>query len=278
MLSFTMSASAQAAPTKKALVVASFGTTFPDTLKNDIEGIENALKKAFPDRDFYRVFTSNIVKKRIAERDGIVIDDLKTTLDKLAAQGYTDVLVQTTLLTPAEEYNNKILPAIKEYQTNKTFQKLVIGKPLLTEDKDFNLVAKALTTQMPKNLNSDQSVVFMGHGSPHMHNVAYDKLQAAFDKLNIPAVIGVVEEDDHPNFEDMQATIAKRKIKEVILMPLMVVAGDHANNDMAGDEDDSWKNLLSADGYKVSVVLGGLGRNSEIQKIYVAHAKQALKN
>lgn len=278
MLSFTMSASAQAAPTKKALVVASFGTTFPDTLKNDIEGIENALKKAFPDRDFYRVFTSNIVKKRIAERDGIVIDDLKTTLDKLAAQGYTDVLVQTTLLTPAEEYNNKILPVIKEYQTNKTFQKLVIGKPLLTEDKDFNLVAKALTTQMPKNLNSDQSVVFMGHGSPHMHNVAYDKLQAAFDKLNIPAVIGVVEEDDHPNFEDMQATIAKRKIKEVILMPLMVVAGDHANNDMAGDEDDSWKNLLSADGYKVSVVLGGLGRNSEIQKIYVAHAKQALKN
>ena len=278
MLSFTMSASAQAAPTKKALVVASFGTTFPDTLKNDIEGIENALKKAFPDRDFYRVFTSNIVKKRIAERDGIVIDDLKTTLDKLAAQGYADVLVQTTLLTPAEEYNNKILPAIKEYQTNKTFQKLVIGKPLLTEDKDFNLVAKALTTQMPKNLNSDQSVVFMGHGSPHMHNVAYDKLQAAFDKLNIPAVIGVVEEDDHPNFEDMQATIAKRKIKEVILMPLMVVAGDHANNDMAGDEDDSWKNLLSADGYKVSVVLGGLGRNSEIQKIYVAHAKQALKN
>ena len=278
MLSFTMSASAQAAPTKKALVVASFGTTFPDTLKNDIEGIENALKKAFPDRDFYRVFTSNIVKKRIAERDGIVIDDLKTTLDKLAAQGYTDVLVQTTLLTPAEEYNNKILPAIKEYQTNKTFQKLVIGKPLLTEDKDFNLVAKALTTQMPKNLNSDQSVVFMGHGSPHMHNVAYDKLQAAFDKLNIPAVIGVVEEDDHPNFEDMQATIAKRKIKEVILMPLMVVAGDQANNDMAGDEDDSWKNLLSADGYKVSVVLGGLGRNSEIQKIYVAHAKQALKN
>ncbi|WP_033297261.1 sirohydrochlorin cobaltochelatase [Succinispira mobilis] len=278
MLSFTMSASAQAAPTKKALVVASFGTTFPDTLKNDIEGIENALKKAFPDRDFYRVFTSNIVKKRIAERDGIVIDDLKTALDKLAAQGYTDVLVQTTLLTPAEEYNNKILPAIKEYQTNKTFQKLVIGKPLLTEDKDFNLVAKALTTQMPKNLNSDQSVVFMGHGSPHMHNVAYDKLQAAFDKLNIPAVIGVVEEDDHPNFEDMQATIAKRKIKEVILMPLMVVAGDHANNDMAGDEDDSWKNLLSADGYKVSVVLGGLGRNSEIQKIYVAHAKQALKN
>ena len=236
MLSFTMSASAQAAPTKKALVVASFGTTFPDTLKNDIEGIENALKKAFPDRDFYRVFTSNIVKKRIAERDGIVIDDLKTTLDKLAAQGYTDVLVQTTLLTPAEEYNNKILPAIKEYQTNKTFQKLVIGKPLLTEDKDFNLVAKALTTQMPKNLNSDQSVVFMGHGSPHMHNVAYDKLQAAFDKLNIPAVIGVVEEDDHPNFEDMQATIAKRKIKEVILMPLMVVAGDHANNDMAGDD------------------------------------------
>ena len=278
MLSFMTTASAQTAPAKKALVVASFGTTFPDTLKNDIEGIENSLKNAFPDRDFHRVFTSNIVKKRIAERDGTIIFDLKTTLDRLAAAGYTDVLVQTTLLTPAEEYTKKILPVIKEYQTKKVFQKLVIGNPLLTEDRDFTLAAKALKTQMPKKLTAEQTVVFMGHGSPHMHNVAYDKLQIALDKLNMPAVIGVVEEDDHPNFEDMKAMLEKRKIKEVILMPLMVVAGDHANNDMAGDEDDSWKNLLAADGYKVSVVLGGIGRNTEIQKLYVEHAKQALKD
>lgn len=260
---------------KKALVVASFGTTFHETLKEDIGGLEQAIAAAFPDRDFKRAFTSNIIRTRLAARDNIVVDDLKATLEKLAKEGYTDVLVQTTLLTPMEEYANKILPAMKEFGKNKTFTKLMIGEPLFMVEKDYELVAKALKKEMPK-ARDNFSVVFMGHGSPNRHNPAYDNLQKAFDKLGIAAVTGVVEDSDHPNFEDTCNKLKARNIKEVFLMPLMIVAGDHANNDMMGEEEDSWKHRLEDRHFTVvGGHLGGIGRLHEIQKIYIDHAKKA---
>lgn len=260
---------------KKALVVVSFGTTFHETLKKDIGGLEQAIAAAFPDRDFRRAFTSNIIRNRLAARDNIVVDDLKTVLEKLSKEGYTDVLVQTTLLTPMEEYANKILPAMTEFSKNKTFKKLTIGEPLLTNAKDYEPVAKALKKEMPK-ARDNFSVIFMGHGSPNKHNPSYNNLQKAFDKLNIKAVIGVVEDTDNPNFEDMSKKLKERNVTEVFLMPLMIVAGDHANNDMMGDEADSWKHRLEAQGLTViGGHLGGIGRLAEIQKVYINHAKDA---
>lgn len=266
---------ALAANDKKALVVVSFGTTFEESRTLDVEAVENALQKAFPDRDFKRAFTSKIVMKRMLENEGIAVDDLETVLAKLEKAGYNDVLIQSTHLTPGEEYANKIMTMVHNFKGK--FAKLAVGRPLMADDKDYNLVAIALQTRMPV-LAKDEMVVFMGHGSPRMHNPSYNMLENTFKKLGIPAIIGVVEETDHPNFEDMLAELKAKKVKKVVLIPLMLVCGDHANNDMAGDEEDSWLNMLKQEGYQVRYQLDGIGRNIAIQNIYVMHAMEAVAN
>lgn len=267
---------AAASPLKQALIVVSFGTTFPEARANDIEGIENALKKAFPDRDFQRAFTSKIVMKRMLENQKIAVNDLQTTLDKLKREGYEDILIQPTHLIHGEEYEMKVLTTVKKYQNS--FKKIVVGKPLMTDKNDYALVAAALATQFPK-LEQGEAVVFMGHGSPRDNNQSfgntYKALQAEFDRQGLPVVVGVVEEVDHPNFEDMYATFKSRGYRSAIFMPLMVVSGDHANNDMAGEDEDSWKSRLEKDGYKTSAQMGGIGRNAAIQALYVSHAIEA---
>lgn len=263
---------------KKALVVVSFGTTFPEARQNDIEGIENALKKAFPDREFKRAFTSKIVMKRMLENQGIKVNDLETTLKELKAEGYQDILIQPTHLIHGEEYEQKVLGTVNKFA--KDFAKVSIGKPLMAEEKDYAVVAEALATQFPA-LAKNEAVILMGHGSPRDNNQSfgntYKKLQATFDAAKLPVLIGVVEEVDHPNFEDMYAMFKDRGYKSAVFMPLMVVSGDHANNDMAGAEDDSWKSMIEKDGYAAKVQFGGIGRNAAVQALYVNHALEALK-
>lgn len=270
--------SAEAAA-KKAIVVVSFGTTFDDARTACIESVENKIRASFPDYEVRRAFTSKIVMQRLAERD-IHVDSLEQALAKLRQEGYKEVVVQTTHLTPGEEYDKKVIAVVNDYA--KDFEKITVGRPVLTFNgengtpNDFAIAVKALKTQMPKLQLTGQAVVFMGHGSPHQHNPAYAALQKQFDLAGINAVVGVVEETDSPNFEDVQAVLKERGIKRVILMPLMLVAGDHANNDMAGDEEDSWKNVLAADGYQVSTYLHGLGENTAFQNIYVQHVRDAI--
>ena len=275
---FMTGASVAQANSKKALVVVSFGTTFEEARQNDIEGIENALKKAFPDREFRRAFTSKIVMKRMLENQGIKVNDLETTLKELKAEGYEDILIQPTHLIHGEEYEGKVLGTVSKFE--KEFAKVSVGKPLMTDEKDYAIVATALATQFPA-LEKDEAVIFMGHGSPRDNNKSfgntYKTLQAAFDAEKMSVLIGVVEEVDHPNFEDMYAMFKERGYKSAVFMPLMVVSGDHANNDMAGDEEDSWKSMIEKDGYKTKVRFGGIGRNVAIQAIYVEHALEALK-
>ncbi|MDF2565329.1 MAG: Sirohydrochlorin cobaltochelatase [Massilibacillus sp.] len=264
---------------KKAIVVVSFGTTFDDARTECIESVENKIKAAFPDYEVRRAFTSRIVIKRLDER-GIYTDTLEVVLDKLKAEGYTDIVIQSTHLTPGEEYDKKIIAPVKEYEAS--FKSIKIGRPIFMNDgsdkttDDFSVAMKALQTQLPA-LKEGQEVVFMGHGSPHQHNPAYQALQEKFDAAALPVTIGVVEETDHPNFEDVVARLAaKQSVKSIILMPLMLVAGDHANNDMAGNQDDSWKNSLESKGYQVDTYLHGLGENKAIQDVYVQHVKDAI--
>lgn len=268
--------------TDKAIVVVSFGTTFADSRKACIESVENAIKDAFPDYEVRRAFTSKIVMKRLAERDNIYVDDLEKALEKLHNEGYKQVIVQTTHLTPGEEYDKKVIATVNKFNQAKKFEKINVGRPVLfyngsngTPD-DFQILADALKSQMPVLHLEGRSVMFMGHGSPHQPNPAYQALQNKFDAMKIPVVIGVVEETDHPNFEDALALLKERNVKEVTLMPLMLVAGDHANNDMAGDEDDSWKNLLQKEGFKVNTYIHGLGENKAVQDIYVQHVRDAI--
>ena len=266
---------ALAANDKKALVVVSFGTTFKESRQMDIEGVENALKAAFPDRDFKRAFTAKIVMQRMLENEGIKVDDLETVLTNLQKSGYKDVLIQCTHLTPGEEYSKKVMTVVHDFKGK--FDKISVGRPLLSDSKDYNLVAVALDAQLPA-LAADEVVVYMGHGSPNMHNPVYNILERSFATQGIPAVIGVVEETDHPNYEDMLTHLKRTKAKKVLLMPLMLVCGDHANNDMVGEEEDSWLNLLKKEGYQVRFDLQGMGRNVAIQNIYVMHAMEALVN
>ncbi len=271
-----------AEPEKKAIVVVSFGTTFPEERKASIAAVENKIRASFPAYEVRRAFTSSIVRQRIAENENIQIDSLEQALEKLGKEGYTEVVVQSTHLTPGEEYDHKVVAVVHKYAGN--FAELSLGRPVLVYDgsnglpDDFAIAVHALKAQMPLLQLQDRAVVFMGHGSPHQPNPAYGKLQQAFDTAELQAVVGVVEETDHPNFEDAVALLKARSIKRVNLMPLMLVAGDHANNDMAGDEPDSWKNLLLAQGFQVNdIYLRGLGANSAFQDIYVQHIKDAME-
>lgn len=262
---------------KKALVVISFGSTFADTRIHDIGGIEQALAAAFPAYDQYRAFTSNIIRKRLADR-GLVIDDTVTVLNKLKEAGYEEVILQPTHLLHGEEFEQKVL-ALKE-QYASCFKKIIISKPLIVADEDYKLVASALIAQLPVCAEGE-GIVFMGHGTPRDNNAAhghtYVKMQALFDELNAPIVVGTVEDEDTPNFDAVLEQIEKRGYKKVHMYPLMVVAGDHANNDMYGDEEDSWKSQIEAKGVATEGHLNGIGRYKAIQALYIQHVLQAMQ-
>lgn len=260
---------------KKALVVISFGSTFDETRTHDIGGIEQALAAAFPAYDQYRAFTSVIVRKRLAER-GIHIDDTETVLQKLLAAGYEEVILQPTHLLHGEEFEQKVLTLKEKFSG---FKKFIISQPLIVNDEDYKLAAAAITVQIPP-LAADEGVVLMGHGTPRNNNQAhgqtYVKLQKIFDAMGQPIIVGTVEEEDTPNFEAVLAKLKERNYKHVHMYPLMVVAGDHANNDMYGDEEDSWKTQIEALGIKTTGHLCGLGRSKAIQSLYIQHVLRAL--
>lgn len=262
---------------KKALVVISFGSTFADTRIHDIGGIEQALAAAFPAYDQYRAFTSNIIRKRLADR-GLIIDDTAIVLNKLKEAGYEEVILQPTHLLHGEEFEQKILALKEQYMTS--FKKIIISKPLIVEDEDFDLVAAALIAQMPE-CTANEGIVFMGHGTPRNNNAAhghtYVKMQSLFDKLNAPVIVGTVEDEDTPNFDTVLEQIDKRGYKKVHMYPLMVVAGDHANNDMYGDDEDSWKTKIEAKGVITEGHLNGIGRYKAIQALYIQHVLQAIQ-
>ena len=258
---------------KKALVVISFGSTFDETRTHDIGGIEQALAAAFPAYDQYRAFTSVIIRKRLAER-GIKIDDTETVLKKLVDAGYEEVVLQPTHLLHGEEFEQKISKD-KIYRNPK----IIISQPLIVNEEDYKLAAAAIAVQVPP-LAPGEGVVLMGHGTPRNNNKAhgytYVKLQEIFDSMKFPVIVGTVEEEDTPNFEAVLEKLQERKYKHVHMYPLMVVAGDHANNDMYSDEEDSWKTQIEALGIKTTGHLCGLGRSKAIQAIYIQHVLRVL--
>lgn len=261
---------------KKALVVISFGSTFDETRTHDIGGIEQALAAAFPAYDQYRAFTSTVIRKRLSAR-GINIDDTETVLQKLHEHGYEEVVLQPTHLLHGEEFEQKIL-SLKEKYTS-TFKKIIISQPLIVNELDYKLTAAAIAAQLP-TLAADEGVVLMGHGTPRNNNKAhgytYVKLQEIFNAMQLPIVVGTVEDEDTPNFEAVLEQLKKRCYKHVHMYPLMVVAGDHANNDMYGTDEDSWKTQIKALGIKTTGHLCGLGRTKAIQALYIQHVLRAL--
>jgi len=264
---------------KKAILVVSFGTTYLDTLKLSIESTENKIKATFPNYEVRRAFTSRIVIKKLAKRDGIQIDTEKQALERLQAEGYKEVFIQPLYVAAAEEYE-KLRKVSVHCAHAKVFDKIILGRPLLyyTGQKgnpdDYLIAIKAIDTQLPK-LKHQEAIVLMGHGGVHPANTAYAALQMKLEeaKLNNTFVYTV---EGFPSLDGVIEKLKDKKVKNVTLMPFMLVAGDHANKDMAGDGEDSAKSQLHKAGFKVDLYFHGLGENLAIQDIYVQHLKDAI--
>ena len=272
---------ATAAPTgKKAILVVSFGTTYPETLKASIESVENTIKAAFPDYEVRRAFTSRIVMKKLAVRDGILIDNERQALDRLQAEGYKEVYVQPLHVVAGEEFD-KVKSIVVHYAYLKKFEHIAIGRPLLyymgQEGKpdDYLAAIDAIESQLVK-VDTDEALVFMGHGGVHPANAAYAALQLKLEEAGKKNIF-VYTVEGFPALESVVERLKASKVKKVHLVPFMLVAGDHANNDMAGDEEDSAKMILTAVGFAVETYLRGLGEHPAIQKIYVQHLKDAME-
>lgn len=260
----------------KALIVISFGSTFTETRLKDIGGIEQALAEAFPAYTQHRAFTSNFIRKRLAEK-GLFIEDTESILQKLVEEGCEEVILQPTHLLHGEEFEQKIEALASTYASK--FKKFIVSQPLIVEEEDYKLTAAAIASQFPP-LGKNEGIVLMGHGTPRNNNKAhgytYNKMQEIFDSMKLPIVVGTVEEEDNPNFDAVLKKVLERGYKKVHMYPLMVVAGDHANNDMYGDEVDSWKCQIEARGVKTEGHLHGIGRNKAIQALYAQHVLVAM--
>ncbi len=255
------------------LLVVSFGTSFNDSRRLTIGAIEGELEEAFPDYSVRRGFTSNIIIDHVNKRDGILIDDVDAALKRATDNGVKNLVVQPTHLMNGIEYN-ELTEKIGNYAD--AFDSLTFGQPLLTSDDDFSKVEKAVTDWTKEYDDGKTAIVFMGHGTEADSNGVYEKMQELLKKDGFANYyIGTVEAT--PSLEDVIAQVKKGDYERVVLEPLMVVAGDHANNDMAGDEVDAWKSCFEKEGYKVECLLRGLGENEDIRKIYVEHAKAAIE-
>lgn len=258
---------------QKELLVVSFGTSFNDSRRLTIGAIENELESAFPDYSVRRGFTSNIIIDHINKRDNILIDDIDAALKRAVDNGVKELVVQPTHLMNGIEYN-EIVEKTSNY--SDAFDKVVFGEPLLTSDDDFKKVEEAITEWTAEYDDGETAICFMGHGTEADSNAIYQKLQSMITADGYTNYyIGTVEAS--PSLEDVLAKVKAGNYKRVVLEPLMIVSGDHANNDMAGDKD-SWKTTFENEGYKVECLLRGLGENEKIRKIYVDHVQTAIDN
>ena len=276
------------------LLVVSFGTSFNDSRAEDVKGIEDALAEAYPDWSVRRAFTAQIIINHVEARDNEVIDNMQQALDRAVENGVKNLVVQPTHLMHGAEYD-EMTEAINGYKDK--FESVAIAEPMLGEvgddatviNDDKKAVAQAITDTACKEAGFDSmdaaaeagtAFVFMGHGTSHTANITYDQMQTQMENLGLKnAFIGTVEGKP----EDTACDKVIEKVKEagyknVVLRPLMVVAGDHANNDMAGDDEDSWKSQFVASGNfdKVDCQIEGLGRIEAVEKLYVEHTKAAI--
>lgn len=256
------------------ILVVSFGTSFNDSRRLTIGSIENAIREAFPDWSVRRAFTSQIIIDHVYKRDGVKIDNVKEALDRAVDNGVKNLVVQPTHLMAGLEYQD-LEEEVMSYAD--AFESITVGENLLAEDGDFEKVARIITARTAEYDDGETAICFMGHGTEAESNAVYAKMQEVLTADGFEHYyVGTVEAT--PSLEDVIAAVGEGEYKRVVLMPLMVVAGDHANNDMAGDEEDSWKSQFEAKGYSVECVLEGLGQMKEIQQLYVEHLQKFVES
>lgn len=278
------------------LLVVSFGTSFNDSRVADISGVEKKLQEAYPDWSVRRAFTAQIIINHVQARDDEKIDNMEQALERAVSNGVKNLVVQPTHLMHGAEYD-ELVDAVNNYKDK--FETVTVAEPLLGEvgsdatavNDDKKNVAEAITAEAVKTAGYDSldaakedgtAFVFMGHGTSHSAKVSYSQMAAQMSELGYENVfIGTVEgEPEETACENVINNVKEAGYKKVVLRPLMVVAGDHANNDMAGDDEDSWKSQFEASGAfdKIDTQIAGLGEIDAIQQIYVDHTKAAIES
>ena len=276
------------------LLVVSFGTSFNDSRVKDIKGIEDALQAAYPDWSVRRAFTAQIIINHVQARDGEKIDNMQQAMDRAVANGVKNLVVQPTHLMHGAEYD-EMMEMIDEYRGK--FESVAVAEPLLGEvgadatviNEDKEAVAKAVTAEAVATAGYDSveaaakdgtAFVFMGHGTSHTAKISYSQMQTVMQTLGYDNVfIGTVEgEPESTSCENVIEAVKAAGYTKVVLRPLMVVAGDHANNDMAGADEDSWLSQFEASGAfdSVDCQIAGLGGVADVQQLYIAHTKAAI--
>ena len=274
------------------LLVVSFGTSFNDSRAQDIKGIEDALAAAYPEWSVRRAFTAQIIINHVQARDGEKIDNMEQALERAVANGVKNLIVQPTHLMHGAEYD-EMVEALEAYKDK--IEHIAIAEPMLGEvgsdatviNADKEAVAKAIVDAAVADggfesaaaaKDAGTAFVFMGHGTAHVAKVTYSQMQSQMASLGYENVfIGTVEgEPEETSCASVIEAVKAAGYTTVVLRPLMVVAGDHANNDMAGSDDDSWKSMMEAAGLTTVCQIAGLGRLEAVQQLYVAHSAAAM--
>ena len=267
---------------KAGILVVSFGTSMPQA-RRAIDNLVNAAKNNFPETEVRLAFTSNIIRNKLASERGEIIDTPVQALAKMNDEGFTHVYVMPTHIIPGTEYDEikNVVDAFNSLKGKYGFKKLALGAPYLNSSEDCATMAKILFARFDKQLkNKDTGIVLMGHGTPeHIANALYSLLQVELDKISYGRFfVGTVEAT--PKIEDVLAKLRRNKgVKKLVISPFMIVAGDHANNDLAGaDDDESWLNILKKAGYKsITPYLVGMGEDVAIARGFVEKIKEIMK-
>lgn len=261
---------------KKAILVVSFGTSHIDALENSIEKIENKIKNEFKEYEIFRAFTAHKIIKKLKNIHDIEVDTPEKALENLHRMGFDEVIVQPLHMIPGEEFD--YIKGVVSIFNNK-FQCIKLGRPIFyyqgIEDvpDDYFLFIRSIEELLKKN----KCTILFGHGTPHCCNSVYGCLQSALvDEGYDNVFIGTVE--GYPTFETVLKRLKRNNIKDVTLVPLMVVAGDHVKNDMASDEEDSWKSMLLNEGINVKTYIHGLGEIDEFNKLYITRIYDLIED
>lgn len=252
---------------KKVILLVAFGTSVPEA-NVAYQNIDDEFRKAFPNQEIRWAYTSKMIRTKL-KKSGIHFDSPAEALAKLGEQGFTHVYVQSLHIIPGDEYHWLLTTASRFNNMPKGLKVTVASSPLLVTHNDMLLASKAIIENLPAERKASEAVVFMGHGSHHGSNIYYSGLQYYLWQHDKYIYVGTVE--GAPELEDVIGHLEKNKIKKVWLMPLMAVAGDHAKNDMAGSEEDSWKSVLENKGYQVHVVLKGMAEYDNVVDIWIKH-------
>ncbi len=275
LLAGAAAASGKAGPEKQGILLVAFGTSEPEA-RGAIDRIVETARKSFPDAEVRLSYTSNIIRRKILKEEGLEIDSPLIALAKMQDEGFSSVTVQSLHIIAGEEYH-QLASVVRSLQTLRGkygFSRLSLGSPLLTTFEDYRKTAELLKRKYGSLGGDGGVVVFMGHGTHHGANASYAQMQMIFDEEGLPFILGLVE--GYPDLEGVKRRLASLKPRKVTLVPFMVVAGDHARNDMADEEDpESWISVLRKEGYDVEAVLKGLGDGEGLAELFADHIREA---